>query len=188
LIAGFPVLSERQLSHVALAFRNATTCRTLTYRDHNHRPRRSRRAIISAVDVTNAAAISGQSMRTGWARPWGPVEHQEPGIAVELLKRAIRALIGASGEDTRHGRARFHQAIIAKIAATIAATPCAVLIQSIMPAGARRLAPRATSSAWRSRVRRPKTRKSWVVIWIDALDHPNQVGVPAPAADHATAH
>jgi hypothetical protein len=42
------------------------------------------------------------------------------------------------------------------------------------------LAPRATSSTSRSRVRRPAwTRKAWVVIRTRALDHPNQVGVHA---------
>jgi hypothetical protein len=42
--------------------------------------------------------------------------------------------------------------------------------------------PRATDSAWRSRVRRPAwTRKTCVVIWIARSTTPNQVGVHAPS-------
>jgi hypothetical protein len=72
------------------------------------------------------------------------VEHQEPAVAVEPLERLDPASIGArSGENTRRGRPRLRQAIIVtKIAARIA-TPCAVLIQSIMPAGPGQLEMRA---------------------------------------------
>jgi hypothetical protein len=43
------------------------------------------RSPFSPPDVTNAASISGQSIRSGLALHQDLVEHQEPGVPVELL-------------------------------------------------------------------------------------------------------
>jgi hypothetical protein len=56
-----------------------------------------------------------------------------------MLKRLDPA-VNRCQLEREHEAPRYHQVtIVAKIAATIAAAPCAVLIQSIMPAGPRQL-------------------------------------------------
>ena len=84
--------------------------------------------------------------------PAGLVEHQEPGVAVELLEHRNPGVNRRLGRGHARGRPRFHQGtMLAKIAATIAAISCAVLIQSVMPADPRtaRNAPgRGRRGAW----------------------------------------
>jgi hypothetical protein len=78
--------------------------------------------------------------------PPGLVEHQEPGVSVELLERLDPGVHRLQlGREHKRGRPRFHQAtMVAKIAATTAAMPWTVLIQSIMPGTRPRGAPSAS--------------------------------------------
>jgi hypothetical protein len=98
---------------------------------------------------TPPASTSGQSIPGGWALHLILLEQQEPGVAVELLERLGPAV-------NRHRLEREHEArqaeipprtMLAKIAAAIAASPRAILIQSTMPAGPRQLERRAVQEA-----------------------------------------
>ena len=76
-------------------------------------------------------------MPNGLVLHQGLVEHQEPVVPVELSSNLDPAVNRCQfGRKHEAGQAEFHQAtMVAQTAATIAATACAVLIQSIMPAG-----------------------------------------------------
>jgi hypothetical protein len=88
-----------------------------------------------ALPMSAGSSFHGRRKPNGIGVPPGLVGHLEPGVAVELLERVDPGVNRrAKSRGTRRGRPRFHQAtMLANTAAMMAATPCAVSIQSIMP-------------------------------------------------------